>query len=133
MRVGHVPGMGAAATLAVVTLAVFGVFQNYGPESAVRRFHHAVANGDARELAQVIEGSANTSAVRDLSRFVDEALRASGANYQIVTSDRTPTQVDMLARYEGRPPIVWVVVKDRDRWRIDPYLTYQGLRKLGYQ
>ncbi len=132
MRIGRVPGLGAATALAAATLGVFATFQNYGPESAVRRFHHAVANGDARELAQVVEGSANTSAVRDLSRFVTEALVASGASYGIVTSERTPTQVAMLARYSNHPPIVWVVMKARDRWRIDPYLTLQGLRKLGY-
>jgi hypothetical protein len=57
-------------------------------------------------------------------------LASGGGNYQIVKSERTPGQVDMLVLYPGRPPIVWVAIKTRDRWRIDPYLTVQGLRRL---
>ena len=132
MRIGGVPGLGASLVLAGVTLAVFATFQNYGPESAVRRFHHAIANHDRAELEQVVEGGADSSAVRELGSAVSGALAASGANYQIVTSERTPTQVVMLARYRGHDSIVWIVTKARDRWRIDPYLTLQGLRRLGY-
>ena len=130
MRIAGIPGLGAAAALAAVTLGVFATFQNYGPESAVRRFHHAVANQNLAELSQVIAGSPSTSAVHDLGVKVDEALKASNANYRIVKSERSPTQVEMLALYQGRPPIIWVVVKARDRWRIDPYLTLQASRKL---
>ena len=125
------PGLGAAAALAGVTLGVFATFQNYGPESAVRRFHHAILTGDDKELAQVVDAPNETSAVRDLRQYVTRALNG-GSNYRIVKSERSPTQVEMLALYAGRPPIVWVVIKARDRWRVDPYLTLQGLRRLGY-
>lgn len=127
----RLPGFGAAATLAIATLSVFATFQNYGPESAVRRFHHAIVTGDDAELSQVVDTSTQTSAVRDLRLYVTRALNG-GANYRIVKSERSPTQVEMLALYAGRAPIVWVVVKARDRWRVDPYLTLQGLRRLGY-
>ena len=132
MRAGATRGLGAAVVVAAVTLAVFGTFQNYGPASAVRAFHHAVGVSDAAELADAVEGPANSSAVRDLVLFVRATLRASGGNYRIVKSERSPGQVEMLALYEGRLPVIWVVVKARDRWRIDPYLTVQGLRRLGY-
>lgn len=132
MSIGRVPGLGAALVLGAATLSVFGVFQNYGPESAVRRFHHAVANRDDEELAQVVSGSTQTTSVRDLRTLVG-AILSQGANYRIVKSERSPEQVEMLALYEGRKTIVWVVVKARDRWRIDPYLTIQALRRLGYR
>ena len=131
MRLRRVPGLGAAATLAVATLGVFATFQNYGPESAVRRFHHAIVTRNDAELAQVVDTSPETSAVRDLRSYVTRSLNG-GASYRIVKSERSPTQVEMLALYAGRPPIVWVVVKARDRWRVDPYLTLQGMRRLGY-
>jgi hypothetical protein len=133
MRYRRVPGLASAATLAVVTLTVFATFQNYGPESAVRRFHHGVQSGDEAEIAQVVATAPDTSAVKDLRKFVTAVLSAGGPSYRIVKSDRTTTQVDMLAIYDGRPPIVWVVIKVRDGWKIDPYLTLQGLRRLGYQ
>ena len=132
MRIGAIPGLGAAAAIAAVTLGVFATFQDYGPESAVRRFHHAIANKSPNELAQVVEGPIDTTSVHDLGLDVDQALKASGANYRIVKSERSPTQVEMLALYGGRPPIIWVVVKARDRWRIDPYLTLQASSKLSY-
>ena len=83
------------------------------------------------ELAQVVDTSPRTSSVLELRDYVTAALNG-GATYRIVKSERTPTQVEMLAIYAGRPPIVWVVVKARDHWRVDPYLTLQGLRRLGY-
>src|SRR5687767_10393182 len=43
-------GWTASALLAVLTIAVFFVLQNYGPESAVRRFHDALLRRDGREL-----------------------------------------------------------------------------------
>ena len=132
MRFRRDPSLVAAVVLAAVTLSVFGVFQNYGPESAVRRFHHAVAIKDDAEIGQVSTQPADSSAVMDLKRFVTRALANGGSGYRILTSERTDTQVVMLARYEGLPPIVWVVVKTRDRWRVDPYLTLQGLQRLGY-
>lgn len=131
------PGVGAALALAASTLAVFGVFQNYGPESAVRRFHHAVATDGSdrsrldQELSQVVMGSPESSATQQLAAFLSNVL-ASGSGYSIVKSERSPTQVDILAVY-GHKTIVWVVIKARDRWRIDPYLTIQALRRLGYQ
>ncbi|RYG25512.1 hypothetical protein EON82_06870 [bacterium] len=132
MQIRRDPGLVAAAVLAVVTLTVFGVFQNYGPESAVRRFHHAVAHNDLGEMAQVVTQGVDSTAVTQLVSIVKSALAKGSGYYRILTSDRSERQVVMLARYEGARPIVWVVVKARDRWRVDPYLTLQALRRLGY-
>lgn len=131
MRFRRDPGFAAAAVLATVTLSVFGVFQNYGPESAVRRFHHAVAHDDRGEMAQLVTQGIDSSAVTQLVTIVKRAL-AGGTGYRILTSDRSDKQVVMLAKYESTPPIVWVVVKQPGGWRIDPYLTLQALRRLGY-
>jgi hypothetical protein len=132
MRIRRDPGFAAAAVLATVTLCVFGVLQNYGPESAVRRFHHAVAHNDLNEMSQVVTQGVDSSAVTQLVAIVHRALTTGSGYYRIITSDRSERQVVMLARYESTPPIVWVVVKARDGWRIDPYLTLQALRRLGY-
>ena len=132
MRFRRDPGFAAAAVLATVTLCVFGVFQNYGPESAVRRFHHAVAHDDLGEMAQVVTQGVDSSAMKELRGYVSRALAGSGAGYRILTSDRSEKQVVMLAKYQSTPPIVWVVVKLPGGWRIDPYLTLQALRRLGY-
>jgi hypothetical protein len=131
MRFRPDPGFAAAAVLATVTLCVFGVFQNYGPESAVRRFHHAAAHDDLGEMAQLVTQDVHSSAVTQLVGIVKRAL-TGGTGYRILTSDRSDKQVVMLAKYESTPPIVWVVVKESGSWRIDPYLTLQALRRLGY-
>lgn len=132
MRFRRDPGFAAAAVLATVTLSVFAVFQNYGPESAVRRFHHAVTYDDFGEMAQVVTQGINSSAVKELRADVAQAMQGSSGYYRILTSDRSEKQVVMLAKYQSTPPIVWVVVKQRAGWRIDPYLTLQALRRLGY-
>ncbi len=130
MRIRPIPGLGAAATLAAVTLAVFATFQNYGPESAVRRFHQALTARDLKAIAQVVDTSPDNSAVQDLARYV-EAARMGNPNYRIVKSERGKDQVEILAFYASGALIPWVVVRDRDHWRIDSYLTLQGLQKMG--
>ena len=80
----------------------------------------------------MVSGSPDTSAAVELERFL-QGILANSARYAIVKSERSPTQVEMLAVYDNKKTIVWVVVKARDRWRIDAYLTLQALRRLGYQ
>lgn len=133
MRIGGVPGLGASIALAAVTLGVFGVLQNYGPESAVRRFHHAVATGDPKELAETIVGDTRSSSVTDLGTIVHAFLLENPQGFHIVQQSRTDKQVEILALYGSGRRIVWVVVKARDRWRVDPYLTLQGMQRLGIQ
>ncbi len=132
MPIRRVPGLASATVLAAVTLGTFAVFQNYGPESAVRRFHRAVATNDPSVIPQIVLTDPNGSAVQDLKRIVAGAVHG-GADYRIVKSERSSEQVEMLALYPGGLRIVWVVTKKRgqDRWRINPYLTIQGLRRLG--
>ena len=120
----------AATILAVATLGIFAALRDYGPESAVRRFHHAVAEGDGgrEEIAQIVTQAYGTTAVQQL---IAQLRSLGGQKYRIETETRTDERVDMLALY-GTRRIVWVVVKGpgTERWRIDPYLTLQGLRKL---
>ena len=132
MPIRRVPGLAAAAVLAGVTLGTFAIFQNYGPESAVRRFHQAVQTKDDRTIEQIVLTDPGNSSVQDLKRLV-AGLASRGPAYKIVKSERSRTQVEMLALYEGGVRIIWVVVKANDRWRIDPYLTLQGFRRLGEQ
>lgn len=134
MRFRRVPGLGAAAALSVVTLVTFAIFQNYGPESAVRQFHRAILTNDEAAIAEVVTGPPDASSLQQIRSLIGGIL-ANSPNYRIVTSDRTSERVEMLALYEnGRRPVVWVVVKEpgQDHWRISPFLTMQGLLRLGY-
>ena len=132
MQKGRDHRLTASAALALVTLGVFGLCRDYGPESAIRRFHHGLATNDPAEIAQVVTLDIHTSAVQELERLAVGAYAQNGGTYRIATSKRSDDQVEMLATYGESSAIVWVVVKGRDRWRIDPYLTIQGIRKQGY-
>ncbi len=56
----------AAAVLAALTLTVFGLTQNSGPESAVRRFHEALLQGSGDRLAAELADVRDVEAAREL-------------------------------------------------------------------
>lgn len=131
MPIRREPRLVAAFTLAAVTLGVFAMLQNYGPESAVRRFHHGVVTNDPKEIEQVVTQSVNSSAVTELVNYVRGAMNAAGG-YRVARVDRGGKQVDILTIYGDRAAVVWVVTLESGRWRIDPFYTLQGMRKLGF-
>lgn len=75
----------AAAGLAAVTLVTFFSFRDWGPESAVRRFHIAATQRNWSTVDQLtIEGADN----RDTRALVAEivALARTGAHFEIIGS-----------------------------------------------
>lgn len=122
----------AAAALAVITLSVFYVLQDYGPESAIRRFHHAVQVGDANELARVTEQSLQDPSTSELARWVNQMSRL-GAHYRLLRVDREPSKVYAALEYvlpNGETyPTVWIVDRTErgGTWRVDAQSTVMVL------
>jgi hypothetical protein len=112
----------AASVLAVITLGVFFRLQDYGPESAIRRFHNDVLNDDSSDLQRVTVQSIGDQRVRRLVSLVHNLL-VDGRRYQLVGMDRTPDQVRAaviyrIPRREDRA-IVWVVERSDGGWRVN--------------
>lgn len=122
----------AAAALAVITIFVFWVLQDYGPESAIRRFHDAVLNRDPVALAQVTAEALNDPNVVHLEQNVVQLAQA-GANYRILRMDRGPRRVAAEVQYslpDGRTgTTMWVVVKQNRVWRVEASETGQYFRR----
>lgn len=123
-------GMAASGLLAAVTLTTFAVLRDYGPESAIRRFHEAIENGDARQLQAVSAQQVTPRIVRllgdyqtavqtanvpllgatvdasasqtDLERLVRRTMlvTASETTYRIGRMDRSPSQVRAALVYK---------------------------------
>lgn len=145
-----------AGLLALVTLGVFYVTQNYGPESAVRRFHtvglhaNSVFNAgqpfnyqllqpyDLLELAEVTSPS-----VRDpnVARLMDDWVRPVGlynARYEIARIDYIhPDQatVAVIYNYPMHPPsaMVWIATLKNNTWKVEVDLTAKIVREMGGQ
>jgi len=116
----------AAFVLAAVTLGVFAVFHDYGPESAIRRFHLAVVNGDRAELQRVTEQPIDTPGPQALRRWVLQ-MHEAGAHYQLLRVERHPRAVYAAVVYsppDGEPyGTVWIVRKDDAFWKVDAAAT----------
>jgi uncharacterized UPF0160 family protein len=121
----------AAATLGIVTLLVFSLLQDYGPESAIRQFHEAVRENDDQLLASVTFEDMSDPNVQLLKRQVQD-LEEQGARYSVYSVDRHPTYVEADVQYQGpggqQITVVWVVRKDRRIWRVSAIQT--GLARL---
>ena len=130
MTKAKVPFGVAAVVLAVLTLAVFYVLQDYGPASAIRRFHAALATGDVAALQQVIDSPVK-SLVDDpqqkfligyVKQFVDHGIQP-----QVARMDRQPGSVRVAVVYtlqnHDRYAIVWIVDKKGPLWKINIKLT----------
>ncbi len=124
----------AAALLALVTLAVFYVLQDYGPESAIRRFHRAAQNGDVRELQRVTAEPVTNPAVGEMYNWVRRMQRIGG-RYRLARVERQPTRVYAALVYEipngEQYATVWVVVKPRGStlWQVAATDTRTILRR----
>lgn len=128
---------GAAGVLAVVVLFVFFILQDYGPESAVRRFHEAAARGDLRTIQELTKrGSSDEATIRLASqlRFI---LISQGARYRLMRMDRRPGEVgaEVAYVYPGGQVagLYWIVRKGPGErsWRIDVERTLNPMPMLG--
>src|SRR5688572_14875696 len=72
----------AAIVLALLTGGVFWVLQDYGPESALRKFHRSAINREWRELEGVVMPGSYRQNVELLASMVDTYARL-GARYRL--------------------------------------------------
>lgn len=113
----------SALGVALLTFGVFFVLQDYGPESALRKFHRAAVNGNLAEVMDVVAQDAARENVEGLAAMVYNYARA-GARYQLLHVKRENKRVVAEVAYvlPNRPiayPVLWVVEKKPGGWRVD--------------
>ncbi len=119
----------AAALLASLTIRVFFELQDYGPESAVRRFYEAVPytvkTSDMSELKAVstdeIQGRAEIDMILTLAQW-----EMHGVPMQIVRLEGTGNEARVVVAFsfptapqETVWTPVWVVQRRGKSWRVD--------------
>jgi hypothetical protein len=121
-----------AFVLASIVLFVFFRLQNYGPQSAVRRFHQAIEARDSRELQQVVDEPVESASVRTLLATVTVLLRNGPPGLLGARGSSTEERLLITYRDEiGNPfPIVFIVTKNpTDRnWKINASKTTNALK-----
>lgn len=116
----------ASLFLSVLTLSVFALSRDRGPESTVRRFHQALFEGDPIALLRtMVDGDKESG--RYLRREVGRAL-ARGVQIQLgrVTTEGRLAYVDVIYVTPGNQTVgaYRFVVKQVDsRWLIDAGAT----------
>ncbi|HWD37236.1 MAG TPA: hypothetical protein VG944_00170 [Fimbriimonas sp.] len=118
----------AAAVLAAITLFVFFTLQDYGPGSAIRRFHDDVISQNYADLQRICREDINSLEVGMLAQMLND-LDERGATSTIASEDRSAAEVDVLVLYRlqgGERPYIWVVKKNRGTWQIDPFETVRA-------
>lgn len=111
----------AAGTLSALTLVVFFLLQNFGPESALRRFHMGVASGDQVEMDRVSFRASGSNST-ELLAVVLRRLMGQGAHMRIGrverSASRVVTQVDYVLPGQYFT-IWWIVEKRRTGWLVN--------------
>ncbi len=112
----------SAIALSALTLSVFALSANRGPETTVRRFHQAILEGDSAEVLNLmVDGELETG--RFLRLQISDAL-ARGVQIQLgrVTTEGRLSYVDVVYVHSGNRivgAIRLVVRKPENRWIID--------------
>jgi hypothetical protein len=126
-------GILSAGLVAALVLFVFATLQNYGPQSAVRRFHEAVRTGDPVEIEDsIVQPDRPTPQSRgELQRVLVEFFGGmppgttfSLRNYETID----PRTVDITAVYQNEHrsiSAVWQVKKTPEGWKVDIHGTWQ--------
>lgn len=116
----------SAVVLALITLTTFYVFQDYGPQSAIRRFHQDVATGNLADLDQVTLNP-RSPAAGAMASFVYSIFRG-GSTYEIVAVKRSAqNSVQVVVQYVdprgfGRVR-TWIVRQQEGQWKVDCWAT----------
>ncbi|RYG37655.1 hypothetical protein EON81_06085 [bacterium] len=122
----------AAFALAATTLGVFGVLYDYGPGSAIRQFHQALATDNEAELRRLIVPPRNPILARQMLQELDEFVR--NGDIRIEATQRFDREVRTIVSYRGndglRFPVVFVVVKPDRQWQIDLEKTATIVRDM---
>ena len=111
----------AAALLSGVTLSTFYLLRNYGPESAIQRFHAAALAGDQTEISKLTLRPDSPNVV-ELVAEVRKMARL-GARPEVENAPRGPREVIVQIVYRSayaEETIFWDVAETKaSRWLID--------------
>ena len=124
----------SAIGLAALTLATFASLQEYGPESAIRKFHRAVLNEDSEGLREVVVRGTPQWEMNELARRVLDAAY-TGLQFQIVSMRRLPDSsvIAVVAYFFPNRDMAriqpWVAKKEYGRWRVDAVETVMFIPK----
>ena len=125
----------AAAVLALITLVTFFRFQDFGPQSVIRRFHIAAASGDLPEAGTLTTEAVTSPFTREMIGIVTD-LVSSNASYEVASIQRSHGEVLVAVEYRVPSPIgirvipiVWHVRQMQNEWRIDCPATLAQLRQ----
>lgn len=131
LRKARRTGFIAAVLLAAMVLFVFSVLRDYGPESAIRKFHMAVLKDNPAELQAVTEQPIGWVSVQSLVERVRQA-DALGAKYYVARMERRPDEVVAVAMYAlhdgSHGTAIWDVRKEDGVWKIDANRTLTVFR-----
>jgi len=120
-----------AAILTALVLFVFSTLQNFGPESAVRKFHEAASNLNESEIKESIVQPSNPQEVREVRFIVNQFIRTlppdSTFSLRDLASNRTAKSVTVTVIYRSNGRTIraadWVAVKSPYGWRVDTHKT----------
>jgi hypothetical protein len=123
-----------AGALAAMTLFVFAVLQDYGPEAAIRRFHTALAQNDARGIMELsyppsAQPGTITRSAYELSQFVRNRFVIRGARVQLYAMSRRPDRAAAVVTYllpEGAEAMTWILRKSNREWKVDTAETVRA-------
>jgi hypothetical protein len=121
----------AAVTLTVLTLAVFFTLRNYGPQSAVRRFHQAVASRNPTEMSRYAEESPASPELLELGTFVYQNMLNGQPRLIAVQPgyNRAKVLVVYQSPYAAPQPVVFIVDQDPKThgWRVNCTATFSAI------
>ncbi|MFQ3587077.1 MAG: hypothetical protein SNJ74_02275 [Fimbriimonadaceae bacterium] len=112
-----------AAILAVLTLGVFWSLREYGPETALRKFHRGAVQREIEEVYRVTVPNPNPNTVGFLATRIHQFAQ-QGARYQVRYVQRRAgfvvAEVEYVFDRRGiRVPMLYVVRKVDGQWRVD--------------
>lgn len=121
-----------AGVLAALVLFVFSTLQNYGPESAVRRFHEGIIRQDAEEITEVtLSPEEDKNQKLEEIQFIEGQIYSKlSQGYRIRLQDlkRNPKEVYVTVLYyapgggpSGNAP--YAAVKTPFGWKVDVHKT----------
>lgn len=116
-----------AVVLATLTLSVFAMLQNYGPESTLRHFFELISSRDKEGLDRILAPSGRSADNLNpqeaaLVREVSYIATANG-EYRILRLRRSSRYSEALVEYDlpdGASRLTtWVIKRPVNRWTVD--------------
>jgi hypothetical protein len=122
-------GIGVSVLLSLLTLTVFAQLGGSGPEAQVRGFIEAAKKGDVESARAFVTDLSDPSAAEVLWLRTREI---SVLPYRIVKYEVVPPQAFVLVTFITPNGLainqVFVLQKNRHKWRINPYSTVNLVR-----